>query len=90
MSFAADTDDRLTYRLGLPPIVTRFIPLPGLGNLAYKHTEQDLVRDRTVLFFDAEGRLTFAMRRVSDLENLRPEDLEEIDAAQGRREGRAR
>lgn len=77
MSYGADTDDRLTYRLGLPPIITRFIPLPGLGNLAYKHTDEGLVRHRTVLFFDREGRLVTAVQRVANVENV--ENLEEAE-----------
>jgi hypothetical protein len=57
MAYSAEVGHDLDFRLGVPPGVGNFIPVPGVTNVTFTWTNREDVPRKTLLFFDANDIL---------------------------------
>lgn len=69
MLYASQVSHELGVSIGVPPGVGSLIPIPGVGELLrFDYNDTDVVRERTLLVFDAQGQLIAAQERRPDPE----------------------
>jgi hypothetical protein len=68
MAYKAELETFFAFYIGMPPFVDNFNPIPGLSSLSFRWNYRALRPYKTLLFFDADERLTAWVKNDPDRE----------------------